>query len=700
MCTNFDPTGRRAAFRGALNAARTRLATARREDGFLLVEVMMSAMLVALIVMATFNGLDFATKITSEQKHRAEAALLAAESQELLRSEPASALDELVSQSHSYERAFGGVKYKIVQKAESVAASGKETGCSVTQTSASTASNFRVTSTVTWTQKEKTKATPVVNSSIVSPPTGSGIEVDVVNGTGGPVSGVTARAKFIPNESGSTTYIEGTTGASGCVVLSGIQATEATVEILEKTGFVTPSGALAIKPKTLTIAPNITTHYVVTYAEGGAVQAKFTYNKETTWEGKEVTWDTFVVANPEKMETAPEYQVGSTFFKYESSGEEKYKALTGSYGNSGSYTAKGSKYPHGDLFPFSNAWTAYAGDCSANKPATEPVEAKPGPIVTSGATTLVELPVAATKLAIYTGPDKAEPGSLYASRLSSGKENVPEVKITNTGCTSEATPNNATGLEYVHTQSETLPGGTKAGMLEDPFQPAGSYSLCLLYSAEKKTYTTTYTDSLSKVAEPTIYLGQRPTATIVAERKKEEALYKAEESTYKTAETKYKEDEAKYKEKEKAYKEHEANKEKYKEAETKKKEYETKKEAWKTAKKEYEHWLAEYNKSSFFGGKKASQKTEYEKYEKEYKKFEQEYETLETEYKNAEKAYEEYAKPKAEYESYLAGYVEYKKQYETAKPKYEAAKKAYEKAKTEEEEASKAGVTVESKEAC
>ena len=40
----------------------------------------MSALLVALIVTATFNGLDVATKVTSEQRHRNQAALLAAQS--------------------------------------------------------------------------------------------------------------------------------------------------------------------------------------------------------------------------------------------------------------------------------------------------------------------------------------------------------------------------------------------------------------------------------------------------------------------------------------------------------------------------------------------------------------------------------------------------------------------------------------------
>ena len=60
----------------------------RSEGGFLLIEVMMSAMFVALIVVATLNGFDIANKTTAEQRRHDEANVLAAQSQEQLRTEP------------------------------------------------------------------------------------------------------------------------------------------------------------------------------------------------------------------------------------------------------------------------------------------------------------------------------------------------------------------------------------------------------------------------------------------------------------------------------------------------------------------------------------------------------------------------------------------------------------------------------------
>ena len=118
-------------------------------------------------------------------------------------------------------------------------------------------------------------------------------------------------------------------GASGCVVLSGIQSTSATVEILEKTGFVTLNGNLAPKPAPLSIAPNVTVHQQFKFAEAGAIRAEFTYRGATTWEGKEVKSDTFVVGNA-LMGTRPELEVGSTSIVTQTGGEEPYEALTGS----------------------------------------------------------------------------------------------------------------------------------------------------------------------------------------------------------------------------------------------------------------------------------------------------------------------------------------------------------------------------------
>src|SRR5579884_1963535 len=100
MRTFLQMTSARARRGGSCLRARLR----GDESGFLLIEVMMSALLVALIVTATFNGFDVASRVTIDQRRHSEAELLASESQEQLRSDPATALDVLETSPHSYTR--------------------------------------------------------------------------------------------------------------------------------------------------------------------------------------------------------------------------------------------------------------------------------------------------------------------------------------------------------------------------------------------------------------------------------------------------------------------------------------------------------------------------------------------------------------------------------------------------------------------
>ena len=82
-------------------------------------------MLVALIVVATFNGLDVATRLSADQRRHDQAALLAAQSQEQLRSEPASALDALVARRTSYTKVVGTTSTRSPRKPRTSAPPGK-----------------------------------------------------------------------------------------------------------------------------------------------------------------------------------------------------------------------------------------------------------------------------------------------------------------------------------------------------------------------------------------------------------------------------------------------------------------------------------------------------------------------------------------------------------------------------------------------
>jgi Tfp pilus assembly protein PilV len=497
----------------------------RRQDGFLLIEVMISALLVGLIVTATFNGLDVATRITTDQRHRAQASLLAAQALQQLRSEPATALDVLETKAHKYNVTLGGTIYTVTQEAKAISASGNTTGCNATESTAQTGANVLVTARVGWAQQKSSNRPEVKQGSIITPPTGSAIEVDDLNGLGEGVEGVTAKAEFIPNEAGSYNTVEGTTGSGGCVVLTGIQATSAKIYIIEKPNFVTPSGALKVEPKELTIAPNITTHYAIQYAEGGRIEAKYTYKGASEYGGKVVKSDGFVAYNGE-VSVAPDYEAGSTSFEYKSEPEEKYEALNGLFSAS-AFTAAGTKYPSGRLWDYKGAWTVYAGDCPANKVSV----AEPGAVVTAGATTRVNVPLSYTKLSVYTGVSSGlEPGELDKEAIKETGKNV--IKITNSSCSGAEKPLRAFGAVYTHEQKETL----TEGRLENPFQPFGSFAICLYEPKQKRTYTTTYTNSEVNGSTPAFYLKQKTAAEREKEISEAKTAKEARESEEKAAE--------------------------------------------------------------------------------------------------------------------------------------------------------------------
>jgi Tfp pilus assembly protein PilV len=533
------------------------------EDGFLLIEVMVSSLIVAVIVIATLTGFDVANRTTADERNHDQAAVLAAQSEAQLRTDPASALVALESSPHKYQRTLGTTTYTITQEAKPLVASGQAATCNATEAAAQTTAptpNVKISSSVTWPRLVSAKRPAVTAASIVTPPIGSAVEVDVLNGASPPggVAGVTAVVTYTPLGSSTSSSQEGTTGSGGCVVFAGIQATSVTVAIDEKSSFITPGGALHVPSKEVTIAPNLTTHYPVTYNEGGKVTAQFTYKGALTYEreaGKPstletVTGDTFVVFNP-NINIKPNFEVGSAAaFEYVGS-EEEYKVVSGTYGPTAT-TAAGPKYLAGRLFPFSaSPWPVYAGDCPKNNVGAEAASSEP-PTVAAGTTSTVKVPLSYLMVDVYSGT-ASSPGKL---------ESTPyPVTIKNIECEAEEAAVNSAGANLLHTQMTSA-----EGHLAHPFQPFGQAELCVFNGTLKRTYRHTYTKKTTNPAEEEIkvYMGQVPLAESKAKRESEEAATRA------PFETKEAEERAKWEKEEKETKITKAEREaKEKTAETK-----------------------------------------------------------------------------------------------------------------------------------
>lgn len=471
------------------------------EEGLSLIEVLASALMVGFIAIATFNGFNAANRATADERFHNQAALLAAQSQELLRSDSAKTLDRLEeSSSHIYKQTIGGETFTITQGDRWISDNNQNASCSATgEEHSSQAGNYlQIHTMVTWPQQEAAGEHALEQYSIITPPDGSGLEVDVLNGRTPkqPVSGVTV----VAGEGASASTA--TTGEAGCVIFGGIPAIRVNVEAF-KLGDVTETGAIKkIYPEVL-VAPNVTTHVPVTLNQGAAITAEFTHA------GKVVTGDTFVAFNS-KLEPSPHFEVGSTqFAAFGKEGE--YQALPGtggveSYKATASTPISSTYYPTGDLFPYEARWSVYVGDCPENNPhevdPSEFTEASvPGVSLEPGQNATVQVPTSEVTLNAYKGTKSVPVGAETVLR---------PVKIADEACKSSKTPDNASSFSTAHTQSTTA-----TGHLEAPYQPFGKvvggtqpFKLCLWNKEAQKTYTTTYANET--VAGPTLelYLGE------------------------------------------------------------------------------------------------------------------------------------------------------------------------------------------------
>jgi type II secretory pathway pseudopilin PulG len=487
---------------------------ARNEDGLTLIEVVITAMLVALIAIATLTGFQDIDRVSADQRFHNEGEMLASQAEEQLRGDPASTLDDLVGATghvHTYTTKLDGTLYTITQEANYFNESKPGSDCSAVGASESSSKEdgdyLRVTSRVTWSQLEAAKRSPVSESSVITPPDGSALEVDASNGAipDSNLSNVNAIVKYTGVEAKQPTVIEGTTGTAGCVVFGGIPSTSATVEVKGLSGYVTESGSIDVPTKEVTIAPNITTHDPVVLNEGGAITAKFTYG------GKEVEGNTFV-AFYEGAKNANEYTVGAPKLEYESSGENKYKTITSESGNGYAYSATTPiypSYPKGDLFPFpysptepahQSKWQVFAGDCKENNAnAIDSKVANVEAIVTAGGKAESSVPMTDLVVNVYTGTVKT-PEALSTK--------IYKVKLTDTSCSKSPAPNNASAANLEHTQ-ETTP----TGHLKYPYQPFGKVKLCLANTNESRIYTVE--PDLTEPAEhsDTVYLKESKSYT-------------------------------------------------------------------------------------------------------------------------------------------------------------------------------------------
>jgi Tfp pilus assembly protein PilE len=248
---------------------RARVAACLLADaGDTLIEVMVAALLVALIAVATFTGYSVIAHIAGGQRTRAQASTLAEADQARLHG---LTLDNLVgstgatgsSGNTSYTQTVDNTVYTVTSSTKFVSGGG---AAACTTNGTSTADEVQTTSTVTW-PADAAAGGPVEIHGLVTPPEGGSLIARVVDSNGNPIAGVSVSL------SGGPTYTSPlTTDSNGCVEFGGLSG-----GTYVATATVNGVGTSATAP---TVVPTQTSNVTLTPGGDGGISATFstTYN--------------------------------------------------------------------------------------------------------------------------------------------------------------------------------------------------------------------------------------------------------------------------------------------------------------------------------------------------------------------------------------------------------------------------------------
>jgi Tfp pilus assembly protein PilV len=449
--------------------ARARLRPIRRslasETGDTLIEVIVSALLVALIVVGTFSGLDSTNKATALQRARSQADALAQQDEEQLRSEPVAKLSEL-NRTHTVTE--GGTTYTITSTSKYIADATATASCT---SSSEKADYLQTASTVTW--KSLGVGKPVEETGIISPPADSALIVQVqYSGTALPGALVVAEG---PSPASTSYKLE--TSSNGCAILA-VPPGEYNIYV-SKTGYVDPNG------KKNTYEDSSTTRKVYIPAEN---TSKVGYNLGLAG----TLAVSFTGSSPAEGDSFVAFNTGQTTFR-------PFPELF----TPGSYSTTVTSPP--TIFPFTTKYTIYAGTCEADLPSANgvPLVAAEEKEVTPGSTTTATVRLGPVKIKVMSG-------------TGSGSTNEGTVVETATGSTIDGC-----GAKRSFTS-------TPSGALSHPGLPFGKYTMCVSNGGRKwegkfenNTTTgpssTTWTNGHTSGGVATIYLGTSPSSPEPAE---------------------------------------------------------------------------------------------------------------------------------------------------------------------------------------
>lgn len=426
--------------------ARRRLSS---QAGDTLIEVVVSALLVALIVVGTFSGLDSTTKATALQRSRSQANALAEQDEERLRALPVGSLVALESKPETNTVVVGNTKYTVESHINYIADATATESCT---SSATEADYLKTTSKVTWNSIGAGK--PVEETGIISPPPGANMIVQITeSGTALPKATVTV-TELTPKS--WTHTLE--TSPKGCAIFALPEGGEYAINAY-KTSYVTPNGYSNTDEdekdtQKVYIPAETTSKEGFSLGHAGKLKVNFTPEGET-----------FTVFN-----------TGITSFT--KLGNAPHQASLAWFGTEHTY-ATPVETPI-ELYPFTTHYIVYAGECESDKPSSIKPENEIS--VPPGGTGETTLSLPQLKLKVYSGTTT---GSSLVNEFSGS--------TTDTGC----------GTKRSFT--------TTSGVIPHPSLPYGTYNVCVSGKggspAEPRRFVETLHITSASGVEALIFLG-------------------------------------------------------------------------------------------------------------------------------------------------------------------------------------------------
>jgi Tfp pilus assembly protein PilV len=400
---------------------------ARSQSGGALIEIMMSAMLVALAATAVFKGIDGATATSGQSKSRAVAVTLAQEDQERMRSMDPRKLSNYTLGPVS--KVVNNVQYKVTSTGSYVSDRTDSESCTKGD---GRVTYVKINSKVEWPDMRSSK--PVQASSIVAINNAyakGSLAIKIVDRTG--LTGV----PDIPVTVDPPVSLTKSTNENGCVVFDGLDAGQYTGEF-SKAGYVDPGGNQVVRPVN---GWNVTTGStsVATYQYDRAGQANFTfdtkYQTNSAWDLTSVPSGTAVTLTHQNLPSPG------------------YRAEDVAVGSSG--------YNFLSLFPFTTPYAAFAGKCTSAAPSwSTPSSLSVGP---AGIGTPNPLKLRMPAIGIRVTRNGATPSSTLSGdvKISGANGCIPWRVLGPTGTWSSANsytvaPTSATAKDYAFPPGDYL----------------------------------------------------------------------------------------------------------------------------------------------------------------------------------------------------------------------------------------------------